>query len=50
MSSEKDELMLDSDITLTAKTVSEIGSGEIEITSDIAKELLVKAPVEIELI
>lgn len=48
--SEIDELILESEIAKTFKMVSDIGNRELEIFSEITKEMLVKAPVEIELI
>ena len=48
--SETDELILESEITKTAKIASEIGIEGLDIISEITKEMLIKAPVEIELI
>ncbi len=48
--SEIDELIVESAVTLEAKTASEIDSGELYIESNITKELKVRIPVEVEYI
>lgn len=45
-----DELILESDLTQTIDTASVTDTEELEIFSEVAMDLLLRVPVEIELI